>query len=105
MIISLSLCVWVCVCVYKTEILEYNDQEIIPVTTLLRIERVLILFYGICQHSDEFCQELSKAGGIQYLLTFLYTYNALGSCALISEVYTNHICSLIGLPSTPPPNP
>ena len=104
------LCCFVCVCVctYTTEILECNDKKIIPVTTLLRTERVLIILYGVCQYSDEFCQELAKAGGIQYLSTFLYTYNALGSYAFISEVYTkiNHItCPSIGLhsPSTPTP--
>ena len=69
-----------------TEILEHNDQAIIPVTTLLRLERILIIFYGVCQHSDEFCQEVTKAGLIQYLSTFLYAYKALSSCTFISEV-------------------
>lgn len=73
---------WLC----ASEILVYNDQAIIPVTTLLRLERVLIIFYGICQHSEEFCQDIATAGCIQYLSTFLYEYNALGSWGQICEV-------------------
>lgn len=72
---------------FYADILVFNDEEVIPVISLLRSERILIFFYSICQLSSDFCLELCRIGGINHLQTFLMVYHKYYSHGNICEVY------------------
>ncbi len=79
-----------CVLFFTTEIFLYYDidkQNIIPVITLLRLERILIFLYSYCQHSSEFCRHIASVNCIQYFKVMLGVYHRINSRDNLSEVY------------------
>lgn len=64
----------------------FMKEGITPIISLLRLERILIFFCSICQHSTFFCRLTANANLIHFATTILDVYSTYSLCGSTSEV-------------------